>query len=322
MKHRLALLIGTAVAFAAPLVHAGDDKAFREKLAKLIDRYSDDAGDDRLARALELCETHVKESQGDLEGHLELARLLLAKPDYEAAVAEAEKAAAIPNPEKAKCARSVQVLAMSLGMEGRVKKECDGKTDAEKNEFRKKLQGEARAIQENLIKDCGSADAAKVLSHMERARIDLYTNFAEIGKPPKEIGKKDTAGKEIDLASYKGKVVLVAFWAATDAASNSERDNLLKTYKEFHGKGLEAVGISLDVDKVKLDEYVKGNGISWRQYFDGKGWQNEVAVAWGVKGLPRIYLIDKDGKVRFVNVRGEALAPAVKELCDRPKKSK
>ncbi len=75
----------------------------------------------------------------------------------------------------------------------------------------------------------------------------------------------------LSLAGYKGKVVLVDFWATWCGPCVDELPNVIAAYKKYHDKGFEIVGISLDQDKAKLEEFLKEKGMTWPQFLDGKG---------------------------------------------------
>jgi thiol-disulfide isomerase/thioredoxin len=144
--------------------------------------------------------------------------------------------------------------------------------------------------------------------------------YEKIGTEPMAIGKDDLAGKAIDLAEYKGKVVLLDFWATWCGPCMAELPNVLTAYQKYHDKGFEIVGISLDQDRAKLDKCLVDKKMTWRQYFDGKGWQNAVATAWGVRSIPATYLIGRDGKIAAIDLRGEQLAERIGRMLDAPAK--
>jgi alkyl hydroperoxide reductase subunit AhpC len=83
----------------------------------------------------------------------------------------------------------------------------------------------------------------------------------------------------------------------------AELPNVIKAYKELHPKGFEIVGISLDSDKGKLESFVKDKGMEWPQFFDGKGWKNEIAVTYDIHSIPAMWLLDKKGMVVSTNAR-------------------
>jgi len=126
-----------------------------------------------------------------------------------------------------------------------------------------------------------------------------------------DFTEKDVDGKSLSLANYKGKTVLVDFWATWCGPCKAELPNVIETYNKYHAKGFEIVGISLDTDKEKLKSFIKEKDMTWQQYFDGKGWQNKLSTQYGITAIPATFLLDGEGKIIARNVRGEALGEAV-----------
>lgn len=121
-------------------------------------------------------------------------------------------------------------------------------------------------------------------------------------------------GTSIDFASLRGKVVLVQFWASWCPDCAREMPTVLDMYRRFHGGGLEIVGVSLDRDKDALLATVKKKGITWPQFYDAKGWDNELAVRYGVRGIPELWLVDASGKVVATGVQVDQLASMIPPL--------
>ena len=121
-------------------------------------------------------------------------------------------------------------------------------------------------------------------------------------------------GKNVDLAEMKGKVVLIDFWATWCGPCVAELPNVIAAYNKLHDKGFEIVGISLDDDKAALTKFIKDKEMPWPQYFDGKGWDNEISSRFGVRSIPAMWLVGKDGKLVSTNVRGQLEAMVEKEL--------
>jgi thiol-disulfide isomerase/thioredoxin len=135
-----------------------------------------------------------------------------------------------------------------------------------------------------------------------------------IGTEPKPIDVQGFDGKPVKLADFKGKVLLIDFWATWCGPCVAELPNVIATYKKYHGQGFEILGISLDEDEAKLKDFLASHEMPWAQFFDGKLWKNEIAVAYGVNSIPRTYLLDRDGKIHRLGLRGPALPREVEKL--------
>ena len=140
-------------------------------------------------------------------------------------------------------------------------------------------------------------------------------NEISVGKPFPELEFEDLKGNTVNISKLKGKVVLIGFWATWCGPCLGETPHLLSVYEEFKDKGLEIIGISLDSDRQKLENYLETNQITWPNYFDGKSWSNEISTRFGVHGIPTILLIDREGIVRNTRIRGNDIREAVAGLC-------
>ena len=114
-----------------------------------------------------------------------------------------------------------------------------------------------------------------------------------------DFSVKGLNGEDLSVAKYKGKVVLVDFWATWCGPCVEEMPNVIAAYNKFHDKGFEIIGVSLDQenDKPKVVDFTKQNKMPWPQFYDGKYWQNELAVKYGVMAIPTNFLIDPTGKI-------------------------
>lgn len=141
-----------------------------------------------------------------------------------------------------------------------------------------------------------------------------YDPRLKAGAAPLPFSGTDTAGKPVSLAQYKGKVVLLDFWATWCPPCRAEVPNVVSVYNRYHSKGFDIVGVSLDQpgDKPKLVSFTSQNKMPWRQIYDGGYWQAKLAKAYGIQAIPFTLLIGKDGRIAAVDPRGEQLEPAVK----------
>ena len=117
----------------------------------------------------------------------------------------------------------------------------------------------------------------------------------------------DLEGNPISLAEYRGKVVLLDFWAVWCGPCLGEIPRIKAVYEKYHDKGFDVIGVSLDEDEAALREYIKENEMPWRHIFEGQKWSGHLVEQYGVRGIPAPFLMDREGKVISVKARGSLL---------------
>lgn len=139
----------------------------------------------------------------------------------------------------------------------------------------------------------------------------------KVGAQPFAFSAKDLGGATVSPATFKGRVVMLDFWATWCGPCVGEMPNVKAVYDKYHAKGFDIVGISLDEDRDALNTFLKTQNVQWPQVYDGKGWKNDIANQYGVQAIPFALLVGRDGKIAAVNVRGDALEPAVRAALAR-----
>jgi peroxiredoxin len=135
-----------------------------------------------------------------------------------------------------------------------------------------------------------------------------------VGRPAPVFTQADPKGRPVGLSSFKGQYVLIDFWASWCGPCRMENPNVLKAWRQYHSKGFTIIGVSLDDQKDKWLTAVRQDDLPWTQVSDLKGWKNEVAVQYGVEGIPMNFLLDKDGTIIARGLRGEDLERKLEAL--------
>jgi thiol-disulfide isomerase/thioredoxin len=138
--------------------------------------------------------------------------------------------------------------------------------------------------------------------------------MAELKSKPLDLKFTALDGQSVDLAKLRGKVVLVDYWATWCPPCREQVPSVAAAYQKYHDKGFEVVGISLDQDKDALTSFIKDHGMAWPQYFDGKGWDNDISSKFGIDAIPAMWLLDKKGMVVTTDASNDLAGAVEKQL--------
>jgi peroxiredoxin len=135
-----------------------------------------------------------------------------------------------------------------------------------------------------------------------------------IGQQAPELGLPDVNGNIVSLASFKGKYLLIDFWASWCGPCRAENPNVVKAFGEFKDKNFAILGVSLDKDKDAWQQAVKADNLAWAQVSDLKYWNSKAVGIYKFEGIPFNVLVDPQGKIIGQELRGADLVNKLKEV--------
>lgn len=135
-----------------------------------------------------------------------------------------------------------------------------------------------------------------------------------VGYTATNFSQTTPEGKVVSLSDFRGKYVLIDFWASWCRPCRMENPNVVAAYNRFKDKGFTVLGVSMDSNKDPWVAAIRQDNLTWTHVSDLKGWGNEVGKIYGVTGIPQNYLIDKEGKIVAKDLRGPALDEKLAEI--------
>jgi len=156
------------------------------------------------------------------------------------------------------------------------------------------------------------AEMEKASSQQQQAEPSSGASW--VGKTVPELTMPDPNGNDISISSFRGKYLLIDFWASWCGPCRMENPNVVKAYNEFKGKNFTILGVSLDKDKDSWKKAISQDHLAWSQMSDLKYWNSQAVETFGFQGIPFNVLVDPSGKVIGESLRGEELDLKLKEV--------
>jgi peroxiredoxin len=157
------------------------------------------------------------------------------------------------------------------------------------------------------------------LAEMEKAssqqqQADPSSGTSWVGKTVPELTMPDVNGNDISISSFRGKYLLIDFWASWCGPCRMENPNVVKAYNAFKGKNFTILGVSLDKDKDSWKKAISLDHLAWSHMSDLKYWNSQAVEIFGFQGIPYNVLVDPSGKVIGESLRGEELDAKLKQV--------
>jgi peroxiredoxin len=144
-------------------------------------------------------------------------------------------------------------------------------------------------------------------------RVETLKNVA-VGETVTDFTLNDPSGNPVALSSFRGKILLIDFWASWCGPCRRENPNVVKLYNDFNDKGFEILGVSFDEDFNRWVGAIEDDQLTWPHVSDLQGWGSAAGKLYGINSIPATVLVDREGTIIAKNLRGEELRKKLEEL--------
>lgn len=183
----------------------------------------------------------------------------------------------------------------------------------------------SQTIPNEEIKSMVSASAKRFPEHAGLARIKSMLavkapeettekSYALLNKQAPDLTMTDVNGKPLSVSNFKGKYLLIDFWASWCGPCRQENPNVVAAYNQFKNKNFTILGVSLDEDKAAWQKAIEKDHLTWNHMSDLKQWESAAVQAYGFDGIPFNVLVDPAGKIIASSLRGQDLSNKLAEL--------
>ncbi len=149
-----------------------------------------------------------------------------------------------------------------------------------------------------------------------KTKIDNFKDLSE-GNVAPDFSGTTPDGKTLSLKQAMGKVTIIDFWASWCGPCRKENPSVVALYNEFHSKGLNIIGVSLDKDAAKWNEAIAKDGLTWNHVSNLQFWSDPIAVLYSIKSIPATYILDEKGVIIATNLRGEELRAKIASILNK-----
>lgn len=159
--------------------------------------------------------------------------------------------------------------------------------------------------------------AHAALQNLKKSLPPAVTNSTSTSQPKttaQDFSQPGVDGKPVSLSSFKGKYVLLDFWASWCKPCRMDNPNVVKAFNEFKSKNFTVFGVSLDQSKEAWLQAIQQDGLTWTHASDLKYWSNEAAALYGVQGIPANFLIDPQGNIIAQDLHGEQIVETLRRV--------